>query len=99
MKVVCQADDPFVCFGAKPDKGFGVEISDATGSRQGSVSQELNKGTQRKQLATGKAEWLVDTGAEVTSRHEREFRVSEGRPSQDESALLVVCRIFARNTR
>ena len=27
MLVVRQADDSFVCFGAKPDKGFGLEIS------------------------------------------------------------------------
>ena len=27
MYVVRQADDPLVCFGAKPDKGFGLEIS------------------------------------------------------------------------
>ena len=27
MKGVRQANDPFVCFGAKPDKGFGLEIS------------------------------------------------------------------------
>ena len=28
MKGVRQADDLFVCFGAKADKGFGLEISD-----------------------------------------------------------------------
>ena len=33
MKGVHQADDPFVCFGEKPDKGIGLEMSDATGSR------------------------------------------------------------------
>ena len=27
MYVVNQADDSFVCFGAKPDKGFGLKIS------------------------------------------------------------------------
>ena len=32
MCVVRQADDPFVCFGAKPNKGLGLEISDETGS-------------------------------------------------------------------
>ena len=64
MKGVCQVDDPFVCFGAKPDKGFGLEISDATGSRQGNASQELEKGIQRRQLVTGDGEGQlgVDTG-------------------------------------
>ena len=64
MKGVCQADDHFVCFGAKPDKGFGLEISDATGSRQGKASQELEERTQRRQLATGDGEGQlgVDTG-------------------------------------
>ena len=41
MKGVRQADDPFVCFDAKPDKGFGLEFSDATGSRQGNASEEF----------------------------------------------------------
>ena len=64
MKGVYQAEDPFVCYGAKPDKGSGLEISDATGSRQGNASQELEEGTQRKQLAMGDTEWQlgVDNG-------------------------------------
>ena len=64
MKGVRQADDPFVCFGAKPDKRFGLEISDTTRSRQGNASEELDKGTQRSQLAMGEAEgqWPVDNG-------------------------------------
>ena len=39
MTGVRQADDPFFCFGAKPDKGFGLEISGATGSSQGNASE------------------------------------------------------------
>ena len=65
MKGVRQADDLFVCFGAKPDKEFGLEISDALGSGQGNAREsELDKGTQRKQLATGDGEGqlAVDTG-------------------------------------
>ena len=42
MYVVRQADDPFVCFGAKPDKGFGLEIS------TGTPVKELEEGTQRE---------------------------------------------------
>ena len=34
MKGVRQADDTFICFGAKPDKGLGLEILDTFGSRQ-----------------------------------------------------------------
>ena len=34
--MVRQADDPFDCFGAKPDKGFGLEIS---------MRLEVGKGT------------------------------------------------------
>ena len=32
MWEICQADDPFVCFGAKSNKGLGLEISNETGS-------------------------------------------------------------------
>ena len=48
MRVVRQADDPFVCFGAKPNKGLGLEISegDRKWGRKG-----VGKGTQRGQLA------------------------------------------------
>ena len=35
MWVVRQADDLFVCFGAKPNKGLGLKISDETGSGGG----------------------------------------------------------------
>ena len=46
--MVRQADDPFVCFGAKPDKGFGLEIS-----TQPEVGKELEERTARSDLATG----------------------------------------------
>ena len=35
MEVVRQADDSFVCFGAKPDKGFLTRDLDMTGSGEG----------------------------------------------------------------
>ena len=41
MKGVRQVDDPFVCFGTKPDQRFGLEISEVAGSRQGNASEEL----------------------------------------------------------
>ena len=52
MKWVRQADDPFVCFGAKPDKGFGLEIS---------TRSKVDKGTQRSQLVTGEAEGQLES--------------------------------------
>ena len=42
MWVVRQADDHFVCFGAKPNKELGLEISDETGSGGGKA---VGKGT------------------------------------------------------
>ena len=52
MWVVRQADDHFVCFGVKPNKGLGLKISNETGSERGKAGPreargELAKGTQR----------------------------------------------------
>ena len=51
MWVVRQADDPFVCFGAKPNKVLGLVISDETGSGGERGPREtrgaVGKGTQR----------------------------------------------------
>ena len=52
MLVVRQADDPFVCFGAKPDKGFWLEISDETESGVGKAGPRED----REKLAKGDAE-------------------------------------------
>ena len=55
-----QADDPFDYLGAKPDKGFGPEISmwpEVGRERQSGVGQkELREG-----VGEGWHEWLVDT--------------------------------------
>ena len=40
MQVVRQADDSFVCFGAKPDKGFWTRDLDVTGSGKGTPVRE-----------------------------------------------------------
>ena len=74
MKGVRQADDPFVCFGAKPDKGFGLKISDATGSRRGNA-RESGVGRRNPQEAVGDEQRRGAVGsrhrtAEETSRHE-----------------------------
>ena len=62
--MVRQADDPFFCFGAKPDKGFGLEISVQPEVGKGTPVTHLEQGTQKKQLATGDGEGqlAVDTG-------------------------------------
>ena len=64
MKGVHQADDPFVCFGAKADKRFGLEILDVTGSRQGNTSRSWTKKPRGRQLVTGDGEGrlAVETG-------------------------------------
>ena len=71
-------------FGAKPDKGFGLEISDATGSRQGNA-RESGVGRRNPQEAVGEGRRRVAVGsrhwtAEETSRHEIGSRSSEERP-------------------
>ena len=59
--MVSQADDPFVCFGAKPDKGFGLEISTwlevGRERRSESWTKGLEEGSWRR--TTDRA---VDTG-------------------------------------
>ena len=56
MWVVRQADDPFVYFGAKPNKGLGLDISDETGSGGGkAVGEErrrevVDNGQQKKAM-------------------------------------------------
>ena len=80
--MVRQADDPFVCFGAKPDKGFGLEISTRpeVGREHQSESwtKEHREGSWRRETQGGS--WGVDTGQRETSRHEIESSISEGRP-------------------
>ena len=58
MWVVRQADDSFVCFGAKPNKGIGFEISDETGSGGGKAGprearEAVGKGTQKGAVGKG----------------------------------------------
>ena len=82
MKCVRQADDPFVCFGTKPDKMFGLEISDATGSRQGNARIRVG--------------WRKPQGSRQSTPESRRDqsawdRVQKqwGKASQDELAFLV----------
>ena len=83
MQVVRQADDSFVCFGAKPDKGFWTRDLDVTGSGEGTPVREWDKkGTEKWAVGEGRRREAVDTGhwSREASRHERGSRpVKEGR--------------------
>ena len=63
MKGVRQADDLFVCFGAKPNRGLSHDLR-CDRKWVSERERELDKGTQREELAKGDAEghWLVDNG-------------------------------------
>ena len=80
--MVRQADDSFVYFGAKPDKGFGLEISDATGSRQGNASQRVVQRNSEKAVGYGRRRVAdeVDTGQQRDQSDEIGSSSSEGRP-------------------
>ena len=81
MWVVCQADDPFVCFGAKPNKGLRLEIFDEIGSGEeggpredrwsvgkGNQRGSVGKGTQRRSVGEERRREVVENGAEGTSQ-------------------------------
>ena len=53
--MVRQADDSFVCFGAKPDKGFGLEISTSPEVGRERQSENETKGLRSWQLGKGDA--------------------------------------------
>ena len=77
MWVVRQADNPFVCFGAKPNKGLGLEISDETGSVGGG-----KRGPREARGTVGKGTPERGSWRRETQRVSRE-RIAEG-TSQDE---------------
>ena len=55
MWMVRQADDPFVCFGAKPNKGLRLEISEEVEGERGprEARGAVGKGTQRGAVGKG----------------------------------------------
>ena len=73
--MVRQADDPFVCFGAKPDKEFGLEIS-----TRPEVGRERQSETWKKEPRRATEKGGRHRPAEETSRREIESSNSEGRP-------------------
>ena len=87
MYVVRQADDSFVCFGAKPDKGFWTWDLGVTGSGKG-----MREESWTKEFEVGS--WRRVT--RVTSRHLAERRVGMSevqyqwkKTDQDGLAFLV----------
>ena len=80
--MVRQADDPFVCFGAKTDEEFGLEISTrpevGKGTPVGVGKRNPEEGSWRRETESGS--WSRHRTPEETNRHERKPRVSEGRP-------------------
>ena len=77
--MVRQADDSFVCFGAKPDKGFWTRDLDVTESGKWSPVREWDKGTEKWEIGEGWRKWPVGTGhrSGETSRQEMESSDSE----------------------
>ena len=53
--MVRQADDPFVCIGAKPDKGSGLEILTWPKIGRERQSESETKGLRKRELAKGDA--------------------------------------------
>ena len=76
------AEDPFVCFGAKANKAFGLDILDVTGSWQGKTSRRVGQRNQMRswRWAWQKGSWQSTPDREETSRHEIGSCSSEGRP-------------------
>ena len=77
----CSADDPFVCFGAKPNKGLSPRSS--TWPEVG--KRERESWTKEPTGRIGDGRWRGAVGnrhrtAEETSRHEIGSSSSEGRP-------------------
>ena len=68
--MVRQADDSFVCFGAKPDKGFWTRDLGWQEVGRERRSERFGKRSSRKQLAKGDARWQSTRDSRETNRHE-----------------------------
>ena len=98
--MVRQADNSFVCFGAKPDKGFWTCDLDVAGSGEGTPVRELEKGTEKWAVGEGQRTVAVDTGQHRDESAWEMVQTSERRSSRHsssfvevslESALVLVC--------
>ena len=62
MSVVRQADDPFVCFGAKPNKGLSPRSRrdwNARGVGQGNSEKAVGEGRRESPVDTEQQKWPV----------------------------------------
>ena len=83
LLTIRNGDDSFVCFGAKPDKGFWTWILAVTRSGRGR-EKRVEKGADR-QLATGH-------GQRRSTRDSREARQHEMGSSDSEKDRVKICR-------
>ena len=68
MWVVCQADDPFVCFGAKPNKALSSrsltrpEVGEKRGVGKGTQRGSVGKGIQGGSVGEERRREAVENG-------------------------------------
>ena len=82
MGCVCQADDLFVCFGAKPKQRPELEISDETGSGRKGRSERSERGSWQRN--SEKVSWRRETQRGSRQRRaEQSGRLWVGCPEND----------------
>ena len=94
---VRQADDLFVCFGAKTNKGLSSrsstwpEADNGTPVRRvGKTTSGVSRGTQRRQLVKGDAEaWSTTVSSEEDSQDESAFLVALWKFREGSTSALV----------
>ena len=87
MQVIRQGDDPFVCFGAKPNKGLSPRSRRNRKwirERETSWTKELKEGVGEEWR-----EWSVDTGQQKWPVGMTEGPEQWGKTDQDGLAFLV----------
>ena len=89
MYVVRQADDFFVCFGAKPDKGFWTWDLGVTGTGKGTRKEGLDKGA-RNGSCEGRRREAVDTGQQRDESAWERVQTTERRSSRHSSSFVEV---------
>ena len=83
--MVRQADDSFVCFGAKPDKGFWTRDFDVTGSGKGTREESWTKELEGA-VGEGWRTEAVDTG----QQRDESAWVSPGQVKEDRSRWVGI---------
>ena len=80
MWVVRQADDPFVSFGAKPDKVFGLEIS-----KWPVVGRERELESETKGLEEGSWRRTTDRAVDIGQQKDQSDELRSRAVREDES--------------